>query len=773
MADGDRVKVLLPMPVGSGYDYRVPADMAVAPGDFVRVPLGPRHMTGVVWGEADGAVPDDRLKPITARHEAPPLSPAHRRFIDWIAAYAVAAPGSVLRMSMTVPEALDPPAPEPGYRLAGAPPPRVRITPQRQRVLEALAGANAMAAGRLKAEAGVSAAVLAGMAKAGLIELAPVAVSPEWPAPQPDRPGLDLSSDQQAAARGLTDAIGRGYAAFLLEGVTGSGKTEVYFEAIAAALRQGRQAIVLLPEIALTAQWLARFEHRFGVRPAPWHSDLTRAQRRQVWRAAATGAAQVAVGARSALMLPMPALGLIVVDEEHDQSFKQEDGVVYHARDMAVVRAKLEEAVVVLASATPALETVANVERGRYARLALPERHGGAALPAVELLDLREEGPPRGRWLADRLVGAMAETLAAGEQALLYLNRRGYAPLTLCRGCGLRLECPQCAAWLVEHRLAGRLECHHCGHTRPLPRQCPDCSAEDSFVPCGPGVERLAEEVAGLLPNARAMVATSDTVRGPAAAAALVRDVQEGAVDLLIGTQILAKGHHFPKLTLVGVVDADLGLAGGDLRAAERTWQMLNQVAGRAGRAERPGRVILQSWQPDHPVLQGDCGGRPGRVHRRGESGARTLRHAALRPAGRPDRLGPARRGGPADGGKPGAPCADAGRPFGAGPDAGAARAAARPFPLPPAGQGEPHRQPAGLYPALAFRDAADKRRPHQGGCRSLQFFIGVVRACGSRGGNRPEYAGKSLRPHYAAPVSCRFRSPCVSKIRPDGPRVR
>ena len=609
MADDDRVKVLLPMPVGSGYDYRVPADMAVAPGDFVRVPLGPRHMTGVVWGAADGAVPDDRLKPIAARHEAPPLSPAHRRFIDWIAAYAVAAPGSVLRMSMTVPEALDPPAPEPGYRLAGAPASGARITPQRQRVLEALAGANAMAAGRLKAEAGVSAAVLAGMAKAGLIALAPVAVNPEWPAPQPDRPGLDLSSDQQAAARGLADAIGRGYAAFLLEGVTGSGKTEVYFEAIAAALRRGRQAIVLLPEIALTAQWLARFEQRFGVRPAPWHSDLTRAQRRQIWRAAATGAAQVVVGARSALMLPMPALGLIVVDEEHDQSFKQEDGVVYHARDMAVVRAKLEEAVVVLASATPALETIANVERGRYARLALPERHGGAALPAVELLDLREEGPPRGRWLADRLVGAMAETLAAGEQALLYLNRRGYAPLTLCRGCGLRLECPQCAAWLVEHRLAGRLECHHCGHTRPLPRQCPDCSAEDSFVPCGPGVERLAEEVAGLLPNARAMVATSDTVRGPAAAAALVRDVQEGAVDLLIGTQILAKGHHFPKLTLVGVVDADLGLAGGDLRAAERTWQMLNQVAGRAGRAERPGRVILQSWQPDHPVLRAIAAG--------------------------------------------------------------------------------------------------------------------------------------------------------------------
>ena len=606
MSSADRAKVLLPMPAGSGYDYRIPADMAVSAGDFVRVPLGPRQMTGVVWGEADGAVPDDRLKAIIARHDAPPLSGAHRRFVDWIAAYAVAAPGSVLRMSMPVPEALDPPAPETGYRLAApaSVPHGVRITPQRQRVLEGLDGAGTVAADRLKAAADVSSAVLKGMAKAGLIEAAPVSVRADWPAQEPDRAGVALSPDQRAAAQALTGVVGAGYATFLLEGVAGSGKTEVYFEAIAEALRQGRQAIVLLPEIALSAQWLARFDRRFGAAPAPWHSDLTRAQRRRIWRAAATGAARVVVGARSALMLPMPDLGLIVVDEEHDQSFKQEDGVVYHARDMAIVRATLEKVPAVLASATPALETVANVERGRYSRLVLPERHGSAAMPAVELLDLRKDGPPRGRWLASRVVSAIAETLAAGEQALLYLNRRGYAPLTLCRGCGLRLECPQCAAWLVEHRLAGRLECHHCGYTRTPPRACPACGAEDSFVPCGPGVERLAEEVAGLLPSARVLVATSDTIRGPAAAAALVRDVQDGAVDLLIGTQILAKGHHFPRLTLVGVVDADLGLAGGDLRAAERTWQMLNQVAGRVGRAERPGRAILQSWQPDHPVLQ-------------------------------------------------------------------------------------------------------------------------------------------------------------------------
>lgn len=612
----DRVKVLLPMPIGGGYDYRVPADMTVSAGDFVRVPLGPRQMTGVVWGPAVDEVPEDKLKAVIARHDAPPLAQAHRRFVDWIAAYSVAAPGSVLRMSMSIPEALDPPAPVTGYRLSVFAPANPRITPKRQQVLDALGTDETVESGVLKAESGASSAVIQGMVKAGLIEPVPLVFDARWPAPDPDFAQVVLSDRQQVAATTLGQSVGHGNAAFLLEGVTGSGKTEVYFEAIAEALRQGRQSIVLVPEIALSAQWLERFEARFGVRPAEWHSDLTRTQRRQVWRALATGAAKVVVGARSALMLPMPALGLIVVDEEHDQSFKQEDGVIYHARDMAIVRAKLEDATVVLASATPALETIVNVERARFAHLELPERHGGAAMPSVELLDLRKEGPPRGRWLADRLISSIAETLAAGEQAMLYLNRRGYAPLTLCRACGLRLECDSCSAWLVEHRLAGRLECHHCGFTRPLPTICPSCDAEDSFVPCGPGVERLVEEVASLLPSARVALAASDTIRGPAAAAALVQQVTDGTVDLLIGTQILAKGYHFPMLTLVGVVDADLGLAGGDLRAAERTWQMLNQVAGRAGRSVRPGRVFLQSWQPDHPVLQAIANGdREGFVH--------------------------------------------------------------------------------------------------------------------------------------------------------------
>ena len=373
---------------------------------------------------------------------------------------------------------------------------------------------------------------------------------------------------------------------------------------MAECLRQGRQTLILLPEIALSAQFLARFQTRFGVAPAVWHSHLTSRVRRTTWRAVAEGQAPVAVGARSALFLPFPDLGLVVVDEEHETAFKQEDGVVYNARDMAVVRARLCSAPAVLVSATPSLETVANIEAGRYHRLHLPNRHGGATLPRIEALDLRESPPERGHFLAPPLIAAIRETLKRGEQAMLFLNRRGYAPLTLCRHCGHRMACPNCTAWLVEHRARNELQCHHCGHTVPIPPECPACADAHSLVPIGPGVERITEEAAALLPDARILVMASDTMPGPQAAADAEKAVQTRAVDLIIGTQIVAKGWHFPHLTLVGVVDADLGLAGGDLRAAERTVQLLHQVAGRAGRAEAPGRVILQTFSPEHPVMQ-------------------------------------------------------------------------------------------------------------------------------------------------------------------------
>ncbi|MCB2100475.1 MAG: primosomal protein N', partial [Rhodobacterales bacterium] len=442
-----------------------------------------------------------------------------------------------------------------------------------------------------------------GLAQAGALR--PVDLLPPPPGrPDPHRPGPDLSPDQQTAADDLSRRVrDRAFGVAVLDGVPGSGKTEVYFQAVAAALAQGRQVLVLLPEIALGAQWLGRFRQRFGCDPVTWHSDLTAARRRRAWRDVALGRAPVVVGARSALFLPFPDLGLVVVDEEHDGAFKQDEGVLYNARDMAVVRARLCAAPVVLASATPSLETVTNVDQGRYDRLHLPDRHAGAALPQVEAVDLRADPPPRGSWLSPTLVRAVAETLAAGEQALLFLNRRGYAPLTLCRACGHRLQCPHCTAWLVEHRLLGRLQCHHCGHSAALPRACPACGAEDSLAACGPGVERLAEEVAARFPGARATLAASDTITGPRAAAELVRRIEDHEVDLVIGTQIVAKGYHFPMLTLVGVVDADLGLSGGDLRAAERTYQLLYQVAGRAGRGERPGRVLVQTWLPERPVM--------------------------------------------------------------------------------------------------------------------------------------------------------------------------
>jgi primosomal protein N' (replication factor Y) len=606
VAPAPRRRVLLPLPLADAYDYRVPAGLAAAPGDFVTVPLGGRQVAGVVWdGEADPALPESRLRDILAVLDAPPMTATLRRFVDWVAAYTLSPPGAVLRMAMSAPAALDPPAPQAGWRAAAAPPEGARLTPPRARVLALLADGAARAGGEIARAAEVAPAVLRGMADAGLIEPALLPRRPRFAAPDAARPGPALGPGQDAAAAALRAAVAaRGFGVTLLTGVTGSGKTEVYFEAIAAALAQGRQALVLLPEIALSTQWLDRFAARFGVAPALWHSELTSRVRRDTWRAVAEGEVRVLVGARSALFLPFPELGLIVVDEEHETAFKQEEGVVYHARDMAVVRARLSGAACVLASATPSLESTVNAQTGRYAALHLPARHGGAAMPAVGLVDLRRDPPERGRFLSPPLVAAVAETLARGEQAMLFLNRRGYAPLTLCRTCGHRMRCPNCTAWLVEHRAQRRLQCHHCGHAEAVPEACPSCGSAHATVPIGPGVERVLEEAAALWPEARRLVMASDTIPGPAAAAAAARAIQDRAVDLVIGTQIVAKGWHFPHLTLVGVVDADLGLAGGDLRAAERTFQLLHQVAGRAGREERPGRVLLQSFAPEHPVMQ-------------------------------------------------------------------------------------------------------------------------------------------------------------------------
>ena len=638
--DVRRVPVMLPYPFPGPFDYRVPPGMEPQPGDVVLVPLNRREEVGVVWDATpDEGVPDRKLKPVSGVIDTPPMRPALRRFVDWVAGYTLSPPGEVMAMALrVVVSGMGPPAT--GWRRAD-PLPEARITEARRKVLGALAEREPRATAELARAAGVGAGTVRGMADAGLLVPALLPVEPPFAIPDPGYPGRVLAPDQEAAAVALREAVAtRDFSVTLLDGVTGSGKTEVYLEAVAECLRQGRQALVLLPEIALSSQWLERFERRFGVVPAVWHSDLTSRVRRTTWRGVAAGAAPVVVGARSALFLPFPDLGLVVIDEEHETAFKQEEGVVYHARDMAVVRARFSSAPAVLVSATPSLETLANVEAGRYRRLTLPMRHGGAVLPAVAAIDMRVTPPERGHFLAPPLIAAIHETLTSGEQAMLFLNRRGYAPLTLCRHCGYRMQCPNCTAWLVEHRVRRALQCHHCGHTVPIPEECPACGAAHSLVPVGPGVERITEEAAALFPDARRLVMASDTMTGPDAAAAAAHAIEARAVDLIIGTQIVAKGWHFPHLTLVGVVDADLGLAGGDLRAAERTVQLLHQVAGRAGRAEAPGRVLLQTFSPEHPVMQALVEGDLAAFMRREAEQRRPGHWPPVRPVGGADCFG-------------------------------------------------------------------------------------------------------------------------------------
>ncbi len=600
-----RVTVLLPMPFSHGFDYR--ANAPLAPGTVVRVPLARRHRLGVVWDPESSvargpAAPPDRLKAVETVLPVTPLRPEMRRFIDWVAGYTLAPAGAVLRMALPPHIVTAAPPTQWLYRATGRAP--ARRTAARERVLALFANGGARTLAGIVGRARVSESVVRSLTRQGVLAREKTATEKPPPAPDPERPGPTLSPPQAAAAERLSRAARTGgFQPILLAGVTGSGKTEVYFEAIAEALRHpGGQVLVMLPEIALTSQWLDRFAARFGARPALWHSDLSQGARRRTWHGVADGAVRLVVGARSALFLPFSDLRLIIVDEEHDPSYKQEDGVCYHARDMAVVRASIERVPIVLASATPSLETLMNVERGRYERLDLVDRHGGAEMPRIVAIDLRRAGPEPGRWIAPALAEAISRTLERGEQALLFLNRRGYAPVTVCRACGARLECPHCSAWLVDHRYTGRVVCHHCGHAVPRPRICPDCGGEDTLVPCGPGVERLAEEVAMRWPGARCAVMTSDTVARAGTLRELVARIESGAIDLVIGTQIVTKGYHFPRLTLVGVIDADLGLRGGDLRAGERTYQQIMQVAGRAGRAERAGRVFLQTYDPDHPV---------------------------------------------------------------------------------------------------------------------------------------------------------------------------
>ncbi|MCA3722853.1 MAG: primosomal protein N' [Phenylobacterium sp.] len=597
------VSVLLPLPLPEAFDYEEPEGLGLSVGEQVAVPLGARLAPGVVTAVREGAGGNRPLKPVSGRLEALPLSPATVDFIQWAARYAAELPGLPLAIALRGARA-PLPRPERLAVLSGHPP--SRLTPARTRVLEAAREGPSTPAD-LARRAGVSAAVVRGLIDDGALEMRLAPRPDSFGAPDLDLPAPPLNDSQAAAAAGLRAMLEEGgFQAALLDGVTGSGKTEVYLEAIRAALGADPdgQVLILLPEIALTQALISRVTDRFGAPPGEWHSGVAPPARRQVWDAVAEGRCRIVVGARSALFLPFRRLRLIVVDEEHDTSFKQEEGFIYQARDLAVVRAKLEGAAVILASATPSLETLRNAETGRYRWLRLADRHGEARLPDIRLVDLRESPPETGRWISPPLAEAMAETLAAGEQTLLFLNRRGYAPLVLCRACGQKLTAPDTDSWLVEHRYTNRLVCHLTGFSMPRPATCPHCGAAESLVSIGPGVERLEEEARALFPEARIAVFSSDTVRSAADARSLVETMAAGEIDILVATQAAAKGHNFPNLTLVGVIDADLGLRGGDLRAAERTFQLLAQATGRAGRRDRPGRALVQTWAPDHPVMQ-------------------------------------------------------------------------------------------------------------------------------------------------------------------------
>jgi len=598
------VAVLTTQPLDRLLDYRAPEGGCFL-GAYVEVPLGPRKVLGVVWGPGAGDFDSSKLRSVTRVLDVAPMRSEMRAFLGKAADYTLTPMPAMLRLASRAPGLSDPPSMRKILRRGDQEPDR--MTDARARVLDAMEefGGLAFTAKELADMAGVTPSVVKGLVKQGALREEETPRDLPYPNLDPDLPGKALTDDQAAAAAALEEGVKSGaYGTTLLKGVTGSGKTEVYLEAVAAALRAGRQALVLLPEIALTAEFLKRVEARFGATPAEWHSGATMTERRRVWRMVGQGKAQLVIGARSALFLPYRNLGLIIVDEEHDTSYKQEDGVLYNARDMAVLRAAMCSAQVVLASATPSLETWANADAGKYKRLDLTSRFGASVLPEMRAVDMRAEDLLPSTWISPTLKYAMKARLERGEQSLLFLNRRGFAPVTICRACGAQVACDHCDSRMVEHRFLKRLMCHQCGETKPVPEVCPSCQVEGKMAPVGPGIERLGEEAAALFPEARIAVLSSDLFGSARALKQRIEEIAAGEADIILGTQLVAKGHNFPLLTLVGVIDADLGLQGSDLRAAERTFQLMRQVAGRAGRAEKPGEALLQTFQPEHPVIR-------------------------------------------------------------------------------------------------------------------------------------------------------------------------
>ncbi|MEM9583599.1 MAG: primosomal protein N' [Pseudomonadota bacterium] len=599
--EGDLVGVLTTQPLDRILDYKAPEGGCML-GAFVEVPLGPRKVLGVIWGPGKGDWDYAKTRSVIRVLDVPPMREEIVSFLEKAGAYTLTPMSAMLRLATRSPGLGDPPSMRKIYRMGTG---EVdRVTPARTKVLSVLEefGGLAFTLKELAEMAGVGTSVVKGMVAQGAVFEEESPRDLPFARLDPSLPSKALTEDQAAAVDILNK--GQGYSTTLLKGVTGSGKTEVYLEAVAACLRAGRQALVLLPEIALTSEFLTRVEVRFGAKPAEWHSGVTMTERRRVWKMVGEGGAELVVGARSALFLPYRDLGLIVVDEEHDTSYKQEDGVLYNARDMAVLRASMCGAKVVLASATPSLESWANAEAGKYRRAVLTSRFGASVMPEMRAIDMRVEDLPGGKWVSPTLQREIQARVDRGEQSLIFLNRRGYAPVTLCRACGHQIGCDHCDARMVEHRFLKRLMCHQCGETKPMPTVCPQCEAEDRLSPIGPGVERMGEEVTALFPDARVQVLSSDHYGSARQLKVHIEAIASGEADIIIGTQLVAKGHNFPLLTLVGVIDADLGLQGSDLRGAERTFQLMRQVAGRAGRAEKKGLALLQTFQPEHPVIR-------------------------------------------------------------------------------------------------------------------------------------------------------------------------
>lgn len=612
---GTVVKVLISNIPNTGYDYRLPRAADI--GTFVSVRVMNRLCVGVIWGVGDSNLPPEKIRDISVVHDAK-LNITDLQWLKRMSDWTLIPLGMVLRLIINIPDAFSPPRMEPLYAFNFES--DGRMTQQRLAVMDAFSSNDndAMTIADIQNLAHVSSSVVRNMVKKGV--LVPSGeqskVRQYVPPIYHDSGDVRLNTEQQHAADIIASSIeSGGFSVFLLDGITGSGKTQVYFDSAWRAYKKGKSVLLMMPEIALTAQFMMRFASRFGAPPVIWHSNLTSARRREIWRGVLDGKIKMVVGTRSALFLPWGDLGLIVIDEEHDTSYKQEDMGNYHARDMAILRAKISGIPVVLASATPAAETIENVNVGKYRRLLLTSRYGGAQMPTITTIDLRENRPEnyiindteQSGFLSGPLCDAISETLSAGHQAMLFINRRGFAPIVQCKKCGWTATCPDCSVGMTYHKRLGKLLCHMCGRTAPQNKTCPDCGHDVSMR--GVGLEKIQEEVNIRFPNARTALVSSDIITTRQSLERLVNKMENGEIDIVIGTQILAKGHHFPNLTLVGVVDADMGLFGTDFRAAEHTFQQLFQVAGRAGRGINPGRVLMQTYQPDHPVLTAICSG--------------------------------------------------------------------------------------------------------------------------------------------------------------------